>query len=119
MIIDVRRHGLNGQMSNDQIFSVVTTVASVILGGVITWAAAWHYYKRAGDELRGEAKELRKLISMVLTAMERQGSAKLNRDAEGNIVGFVFEYEGSGGLSFHGSLDRKFIPGSANKKANE
>lgn len=74
-----------------------TTVVSIVIGAAVTWAVAWYYYKRAGDELRDEARELRKLISMVLTAMERQGSARLSRDTEGNIVGFVFEYEGNGG----------------------
>ncbi len=53
---------------------------------------------------------------MILTAMEQEGSAKLNRDAEGNIVGFVRERVATGGLSFSGQLDAKLIPGKVTKE---
>ncbi|MGH8752468.1 MAG: hypothetical protein ACREUJ_01075 [Burkholderiales bacterium] len=92
------------------------TIVSVLIGAAVTWLVAWCYYKRAGDELRGEAAELRKLMTMMLIAMERQGWAKLNRDAAGNITGFIFEHVAEGGLSYHGSLDTKFIPGKPSNK---
>ena len=37
------------------------TVISIFVGGTITWAAAYVYYKRAGDQLRAEADDLAKL----------------------------------------------------------
>jgi hypothetical protein len=87
-----------------------TTLVSTVVGAAVTWVAARHYFKRAGDELRHESQQLRKLVSMVLTAMEQQGTAKLNRDAEGNIIGFVFEHVGSGGVKVGGSAPTEFIP---------
>lgn len=81
----------------------------IVVGGLVTWAVAHVYYKRAGDELRTEAAELRKLISMVLTAMEHQGLAKLSRDSTGRIVGFVFEHVRSGGVKVGGSAKVEFV----------
>ncbi len=89
----------DGANMNELILGIV----GVVLGGLITWAVAHFYYKRAGDELRTEAAELRKLGSMTLTAMEYQGLTKLNRDSNGKIVGFVFEHVGTGGMKFGGS----------------
>ena len=72
---------------------------------MITWIVGFVYYKRAGDELRGETAELRKPMTIVLTAMEQQGWAKLNRDSSGQISGFVFEITpGTSELTFSGSL---------------
>jgi hypothetical protein len=87
------------------------TIIGILIGAVVTWAVAHLYYKRAGDELRNEAAELRKLMTMMLTAMEHQGWAKLSRDPNGSITGFIFEHAASGGLSVGGSLDPKFISG--------
>jgi hypothetical protein len=85
------------------------TIINVILGGIITWFLAWYYYKRAGEELRHEAEKLRKLNSMILIALEKQGWVKLNRDKDGNITGFLFEYAGNIplhlGISSHTEFD--------------
>ena len=52
---------------------MIETVGSFILGAVVTWVVSQLYYKKAGDELRKEAAELRRLMTMMLTSMERQG----------------------------------------------
>lgn len=52
---------------------MTVAIVGILVGALITWIVAHVYYKRAGDELRGEAAELRKLMTMMLTAMERQG----------------------------------------------
>jgi hypothetical protein len=85
------------------------TLIGIVIGVASTWLFAHIYYKRAGDELRAEATDLRKLISMVLTSMEHQGFAKLNRDASGNITGFVYKYAASGGIKFEGSAMVEFV----------
>jgi len=90
--------------------TIISNVISIVIGSVIAWAVTHVYYKRAGNELRGEAAELRNLIRMMLTAMERQGWAKLDRDPNGNIIGYIFEQGLSSSLSFDGSLERKHIP---------
>lgn len=88
-----------------------------IIGAVITVVVAWYYYKRAGDELREESAKLRKLMSIMLTAMERQGLAKLNRDASGNIIGFDFEHAATGGAVVGGEATVEFS--SSQPNANE
>jgi len=93
------------------IISVILGGISVIFGGIITWFVAWHYYKREGEELRHEAKELRKLNSMILIALEKQGWVKLNQDQDGNITGFVFEYAGNIPLHLGVSGNTEFDPG--------
>lgn len=39
--------------------TTIATAVGVILGGLITWFAAWYYYKNAGDELLAESKKLK------------------------------------------------------------
>jgi len=87
-------------------------VASVVIGGVITWLVAYWYYQRAAKGLDLEAAKLRNLMRIVLVVMEQQGWAKLNRDGSGNIVGFEVEKEFAGQLKFQGSLDIKHIRGT-------
>jgi len=86
------------------------TLISLFIGAAVTWIIAWFYYKKAGDKLRKEAAELRKLNSIILTALERQGWAKLNRDKSGNIIGFIFEYTGSVGIRLGSSVETEFVP---------
>ncbi len=40
---------------------------SVLVGAVVTWLFAWFYYKKAGDELREEAKNLAKQTTNILS----------------------------------------------------
>ena len=89
---------------------MIETVVSFILGVVVTWVVSHVYYKRAGDELRKEAAKLRRLMTMMLTSMERQGWAKLTRDSKGDITGYELEQEMSAAVGFKGELGVKFIP---------
>ncbi|MFZ3320729.1 MAG: hypothetical protein WA190_00045 [Usitatibacter sp.] len=94
----------------------VATLISMFVGAAVTWLFAHLYYKRAGNELRAEAADLRKLISMLLLSLEQQGLAKLNRDASGNITGYIYEHVATGGVKVGGSAPVEFIsakPGSA------
>jgi hypothetical protein len=86
---------------NDLILGFV----GIISGGIITFLVSRHYYVRAGDDLRKEASELKKQIKWLLLGMEKMGWAKLNRDQEGNIMGYVFEYVVTGGSKSSGSVD--------------
>ena len=89
---------------------MIETVVSFILGVVVTWVVSHVYYKRAGDELRQEAAELWRLMTMMLFSMEQQGWAKLTRDSKGGITGYEFEHGMSAAVGFKGELGRKFIP---------
>ena len=86
---------------NDLILGFV----GIITGGIITFLVSRYYYVRAGDDLRKEASELKKQIKWLLLGMEKMGWVKLNRDKEGNIVGYVFEYIMAGNSESGGSID--------------
>jgi hypothetical protein len=68
---------------------------STLVGGLITWLVAWWYYAKAGKELRKEAAALRNLLTTILGSLEHAGLAKLTRDANGNITGFIVDLAGT------------------------
>jgi hypothetical protein len=68
--------------------AVISIFIGGIISGIITWLVAWHYYKKAGQELKTEATELRRLNKHMLHGMEHAGWIKLNRDKSGRILGF-------------------------------
>ncbi len=88
---------------------IFISLISLLAGAFVTWIVARYYYMRAGDELRQEASELRKLNSMILQALEKKGWVKLDRDASGKILGFVFEYAGSGEIHLGISSETEFV----------
>jgi hypothetical protein len=51
------------------------TVASTLVGAVVTFAAVWLFYVRASKELRQEAARLHKLTVLLLRGMEKAGLA--------------------------------------------
>jgi hypothetical protein len=71
---------------------IASTLIGTLIGGVIsavtTWLVARAYYEKAGRELREETTKVRKKVDMVLHGFEVAGLAELNRDANGEIVGF-------------------------------
>ncbi|HCO93733.1 MAG TPA: hypothetical protein DIU00_07260 [Phycisphaerales bacterium] len=70
------------------ITSSISTFAGIIVGGFITWLVSHHHYQKASIELRTETEKSRKLIKLILCVLEKKGWAKLQRDKNGNIVGF-------------------------------
>jgi hypothetical protein len=69
-------------------------IVPVLIGAGVTWLAAWLYYKKAGDKLKQEATELRRLTNLVLHGLEDAGLVKLKRDASGKIMGLIVELSG-------------------------
>ena len=69
----------------------LSTLAATLISIVATWFFAWLYYRRAGNELQRETEELRRLTNLILRAMENAGFVKINRDASGRPLGFIFE----------------------------
>ena len=63
------------------------TFFGVLIGGIITFLVARHYYQRAARELRDEAKKLRHLTTLGLRVNEREGKADFRWDESGEIVG--------------------------------
>jgi hypothetical protein len=70
-------------------------LVGVFIGGIITWLVTNYYYIRAAQDLKSEASELKRLNILMLRGMENAGLVKLNRDKEGNIVGFTIELSAS------------------------
>jgi hypothetical protein len=66
----------------------VSTLVGIIIGAIITWLVAWYYYREAGQELKREAAELRRLTNLMLHGMEHAGWIKLTRNSFGQILGF-------------------------------
>lgn len=63
-------------------------ILSLVVGALVTWWVARHYYKKATEDLIKEAAELRRLNSLMLRGMEQAGWITLNRDSTGKILGF-------------------------------
>lgn len=69
---------------------MIYAVAGLLLGSLVTLLVADVYYRRAGAELRDESARLRKLITLVLRALEEAGLVRLARNANGDITGLNF-----------------------------
>jgi hypothetical protein len=65
-------------------YSAWLTVLSVLVGGAISGVISWYYNKRAGDELRREAANLRHYTSVVLRVLEDAGY-HVPRDPETDV----------------------------------
>lgn len=76
----------------------------IAAGALITWKVAKHYYERAGQDLKEEAAELRRLSVLVLRGLENARILKLNRDEKGNIKGLSVTVEIKSALHMQSSL---------------
>lgn len=74
---------------------IALALFGVLLGAAITWWAAKHYYEKASKDLTAEAKELKKLNTLMLRGLESAGLAEFSRDEEGNIKGMVISGSGN------------------------
>lgn len=63
------------------------TLIGCLIGSAITWFFSWFYYKKAGDELQKEARNLKTQTQLILVALEQGGLVELQRD-NGEIIGF-------------------------------
>jgi len=69
---------------------IVATFVSVLVGGGITWLAAWVYYKRAADDLRQGATLLKKATAAIIYFLEHpDAEIEVRRDPDGNLVGLI------------------------------
>ena len=66
---------------------MIETIISLLIGAGITWIVSWHYYKRAGDELKIEADKLQHVNEMILRWLEVDGNnIKIIRDECGKPI---------------------------------
>ena len=95
---------------NSNTFSLLTTIASVLIGSGITWLFAWLYYVRAGKELIQETKEIRKLINcMIILQKDEKGQYTPKLDADGKLVTIYGNMSANlqGNSSFNADIDTK------------
>jgi hypothetical protein len=68
----------------------ISTMVSVLLGGLITWLTAWVYYRKAGEDLKDEAALLRKANAAIIYYLEHpDAEIKARYDVEGNLVDLI------------------------------
>jgi hypothetical protein len=87
-------------------------LVTLFVGAGVTWFAAWFYYKKAGDELRIEAKRLHQTNSMILYFLENPGhTIEVQRGSDGRATGLIVKAvghaAGSSSASGVGSQDQK------------
>ena len=83
---------------------IYSTIAAVIIGGLITLLCSRHYYQKGAKELAGEAEKLRDLNNLVLRGMEHAHLVTLNRDTKGNIIGFKLKLNLSDTISLEDNI---------------
>lgn len=90
-----------GTNQTDFLYTVVVTLISVATGGLITWLVAWWYYKRAGDELRREAKAWHAAAGAVIYVLQNPNAqTEIMRDGDGRITGLAVSISGKASITF-------------------
>jgi hypothetical protein len=82
-------------MNDKSSYSMINTLLGILVGALITWGVAHIYYKKAGDELKNEAKKLRDMNFLMFRALENAEIAEFNRDSEQNPTGLVIKLSSS------------------------
>ena len=68
--------------------AIVSILVPLVVGSVITFWVTWHYYKKAGDELKQEAAQLRTISMGIVYMLEHpKANIEVNRDDAGNLIG--------------------------------
>jgi hypothetical protein len=76
--------------------TIILTLASNIFGAATTWLFAWLYYKKAGDELKQEAEQLKTISRGVVYMLEHpEAKIEVTRDDAGNLTGLRVSSSGS------------------------
>ncbi|WP_144063039.1 hypothetical protein [Litchfieldella anticariensis] len=74
---------------------MLLAIIGLIVGSLVTWCAAKHYYEKASNDLAKEANELKHLNTLMLRGLEESGMAEFSRDDEGNVKGMIIQSSGS------------------------
>lgn len=68
-------------------------IISFASGVIITLICSLLPFIRSSQQLDKEAKELRRLSTLILRGLENSDLVSLNRDDKGNIIGLIIELQ--------------------------
>ena len=72
-----------------------SALSGVLIGALVTWFAAWWYYRKAGNELRDEASKLRQSTDLVLYCLtNKDAKVSANYDKSGRVSGLTVSAAG-------------------------
>lgn len=74
-------------MEGTSISNLASTLLSCAISVSATWLFAWIYYRRAGNELKNEAAELRRLSQLLLVGLQNAGLISVNWGKDGRPTG--------------------------------
>ena len=66
--------------------TIILSVISIAVGGLITFFVTRWYYERASGDLEREAGELKDYTVMLINYLDEAGVIEVERDAQGNPV---------------------------------
>ncbi len=100
------------------IVNIVLTLAAVAVGAVVTFLVSRHYYRRASQDLRHEAEELRQetervrgYLDALVRALHNEGVAEFVWRKPGEPPGVVVRVsatlQGASDLSANATVDRE------------
>ena len=68
-------------------------LVSLVTGSLVTWLFAWLYFKKAGDDLRREAAQLRKKTDLIIYCLTNPGVKVSAEYVAGEVVGLNVSIE--------------------------
>ena len=84
------------------IIGIVTGLISGLIAGTLT---CWFFYWLSGKDFKREVEDLRKLIILIIRALEQADLAKVSYDADGKPKGLVLELRANiGAVAASGSV---------------
>jgi hypothetical protein len=71
---------------NLSLTTVLSTLFGALVGAVVTWLTARHYYRKAANDLRDEAERFQMIIGGTFESFEQSGWVRIARDGNGRII---------------------------------
>lgn len=84
---------------------LVTLFLGMLVGSLVTGWLAHRHFKRGGEQLAREARDLRTLNLVLLESLELQGIVTVRRDVKGRITGWQFTARGQSPAAIAESSD--------------
>ena len=91
--------------------TIILTLISIAVGGVVTFLVARWYYERATVDLEREASELKDYTVMLVNYLDDAGMIDVERNEHGDPVRVrVLKHEASDSVGISDSVEPKLTP---------